>query len=685
MNHRFALRLLVSTLAVMLAWAPCAEGAPVVVDDAFQELPLGTHLELAYDPTGALTVEEVLAGELTFAPSAKEVPSFGYRKGAEWARFELDDRRTHARDELRLSLEYGQTDWLEVYDVVGGVVTRKRVAGDQVPLREWEEVSRAPTFVAPVGRATVLVRTYGDHSHQLPLVLRTRERQEEVRRGDVLTQSLFYGALAIMAAYNALLAVVTRSRTYGYYVGYLVAYGVLSMSLSGLFVFVQPRATVLMNFAVPWSIAAVAFFSTRFAKLLLALPERGPWSRGLTWLVGIGAMGIALASPFSYLVSLRVAFALMPVWAFLLIGSAVSEARRGSTVALTFLVAWLMVILGTLVNLGRVTGVLPTNVFTSNVLQVGSALEFLLLSLALAARIKELQATATANAELAARNARTAEEATKFALAEQSRINVELQRMDKLKDAFLANTSHELRTPLNGILGLIETTLSGSVGAIPSPVKRNLELVRASGRRLATLVNDILDFSKLRESAVTLREKPVALQPVVELTLQTLSPLANDKGLRLVNEVPESLGVRADENRLQQILTNLVGNAIKFTHEGHVLVRARASSGRVIVSVHDTGIGIARASHERIFVSFEQGDGSAAREHGGTGLGLAVTKQLVELHGGTIVGARQRQHVHVRSHGERGARRDRAGRPCRARAGPVDRAPRRRRGGRGAA
>ncbi len=227
--------------------------------------------------------------------------------------------------------------------------------------------------------------------------------------------------------------------------------------------------------------------------------------------------------------------------------------------------------------------------------------------------------------------------ATELALAEQSRLNIELQRIDKLKDAFLANTSHELRTPLNGILGLVETTLTGAAGEVTPGVKRNLKLVRASGKRLATLVNDILDFSALRERDVQLRPQPVALGAIVELTLQVLAPLASDKDLLLFNDVPESYGVHADENRLQQILTNLVGNAIKFTHHGSVSVRAERVGDRVHVSVHDTGIGIAPDAFERIFESFEQGEGGTSRTYGGTGLGLAVTRQLVELHGGRVL------------------------------------------------
>jgi signal transduction histidine kinase/DNA-binding response OmpR family regulator len=215
--------------------------------------------------------------------------------------------------------------------------------------------------------------------------------------------------------------------------------------------------------------------------------------------------------------------------------------------------------------------------------------------------------------------------------------NVELLRLDQLKDEFMANTSHELRTPLNGIIGLADSLKDGATGPLPEATKHNLELIALSGRRLATLVNDILDFAKLKHSGIALRSKPVDLHSVVDVVLTLSTPLARDKGLALVNAVPAELAaVEADEDRLQQIMHNLVGNAIKFTPKGSVEVTARVDGARVVVDVIDSGIGIPADKIARIFESFEQGDGSTERTYGGTGLGLAVTKKLVELHGGSI-------------------------------------------------
>ncbi|MCP4395880.1 MAG: response regulator [bacterium] len=216
-------------------------------------------------------------------------------------------------------------------------------------------------------------------------------------------------------------------------------------------------------------------------------------------------------------------------------------------------------------------------------------------------------------------------------------VNDRLQRIDKLKDAFLANTSHELRTPLNGIIGIADSLIEGVAGVPTADMKQNLVMIMSSGRRLASLVNDILDFSKLRQQELVLQTKAHNMHVVADVVLMLLKALTRKKGLELRNEIgPDLPAVLADENRLQQILHNLIGNGIKFSESGQVVLSAEQQGEMLAVSVSDTGIGIPPEKFERIFESFEQADGSTAREYGGTGLGLSVTKQLVELHGGKI-------------------------------------------------
>ncbi|MBV6624845.1 MAG: response regulator [Rivularia sp. (in: Bacteria)] len=215
--------------------------------------------------------------------------------------------------------------------------------------------------------------------------------------------------------------------------------------------------------------------------------------------------------------------------------------------------------------------------------------------------------------------------------------NNELERLDKLKDEFLANTSHELRTPLNGMIGLAESMIDGATGEISPLQQKNLVMIANSGHRLLELVNDILDFAKLKNQNIELQQKAVGIYSLVDVVLSFSQSLVGGKDVKLVNSIPNNLPLAyADEQRLEQILFNIIGNSIKFTENGKVEVTAFEEKGKLTVTISDTGIGIPPEKHDKIFESFEQADGSTSREYGGTGLGLAVTKQLVELHGGTI-------------------------------------------------
>ncbi|MEM7585741.1 MAG: response regulator, partial [Acidobacteriota bacterium] len=191
--------------------------------------------------------------------------------------------------------------------------------------------------------------------------------------------------------------------------------------------------------------------------------------------------------------------------------------------------------------------------------------------------------------------------------------------------------------PLYGITGIVESLIDGAAGELTEAAKQNLAMVATRGRRLGHLVGDILDFSKLRHKSLELDRRPVELHALVDVVLTLSGGLIGSKNLQLVNSVAADLpAADADENRLQQILYNLVGNAIKFTEAGRVEVSAALEGDRLVIRVADTGIGIPKDKQEKIFEVFEQGDARVEREYGGTGLGLALTRQLVELHGGAL-------------------------------------------------
>ena len=208
---------------------------------------------------------------------------------------------------------------------------------------------------------------------------------------------------------------------------------------------------------------------------------------------------------------------------------------------------------------------------------------------------------------------------------------------DRLKSEFLANMSHELRTPLNSIIGFSRVILNGIDGPLTELQRTDLTAIHNSGVHLLQLINDILDLSKIEAGYMELHKEPVDLAPVVRGILDTCRPLVEGKPLELVENVPPDLPpAYADPTRVRQIILNLVSNAIKYTDRGSITVSARQKEGEIVVSVRDTGIGIAPQDLPKVFEPFRQVGKALERRAAGTGLGLTISRRFVEMHGGRI-------------------------------------------------
>jgi signal transduction histidine kinase/HAMP domain-containing protein len=246
-----------------------------------------------------------------------------------------------------------------------------------------------------------------------------------------------------------------------------------------------------------------------------------------------------------------------------------------------------------------------------------------------APRIVNLLQTFATQSTLAIQNARLFRE-----IEERGR---EIAIASRHKSQFLANMSHELRTPLNGIQGYTELIMDGIYGEAPEKIKEVMERIQQSGNRLLGLINAVLDLSKIEAGRLTLSLADYAMQGVVHNVFTAVEPLAAEKKLALsVNIQPDLPVGKGDEQRITQVLTNLVGNAIKFTEVGTVAVQVAATNGAFMVAVSDTGIGIAEADQQKVFEEFQQADSSNTRQKGGSGLGLAIAKKIIEMHNGRI-------------------------------------------------
>jgi len=215
----------------------------------------------------------------------------------------------------------------------------------------------------------------------------------------------------------------------------------------------------------------------------------------------------------------------------------------------------------------------------------------------------------------------------------------ELKELDRLKSAFLANMSHELRTPLNSILGFTDVILEGLDGELTAYMDNDLRLIQKNGQHLLHLINDVLDMAKIESGRMNLHPETFKVHSVLDEVTSITSTLASEKNLSLFidENSDQEIEIYADNTRLRQVMINLVNNSIKFTEQGKISLRAEPMEGaRVLISVKDTGIGIPPDKLESVFQEFAQVDTSTTRKVGGTGLGLPISRRLVEMHGGRL-------------------------------------------------
>jgi len=439
---------------------------------------------------------------------------------------------------------------------------------------------------------------------------------EQIRKMDrviLYKDLLLSGALSVMALYYLSIFLLRREDRSSLFLVLMCVMFVCRTLVYGEYLIKSLIPFISFNAIVAIDYITLCWFSV-FAALLIG--ELFPEETSRKMLKAATAYGAAmtllfLATPVSFYTRLsyiiEVTAVVIGLYAIVCVSSAFVKGRKDS----------LLVLLGTLpVIAGGVHDVLyQNNLILSDfgeLVPIGLFLLLFMQSFVLARRFSE-------------------------AFSNVSALSQKLLKLDKIKDEFLANTSHELRTPLSGILGITESLLRGSEGQLSDTQSQNLSIIASSCRRLANLVNDILDYSKLRHGDIRLNIRPVRLDSLIQTVVNVFKQLSKSKEYDVIADIPMGLPpVMADENRVVQILYNLIGNAIKFTARGHVKVSARKSGNMLEICVSDTGEGIPEDRLEDIFKSFEQVDTSLTRRHGGTGLGLSITKQLVELQGGNI-------------------------------------------------
>ncbi len=577
------------------------------------------------DPGRQLTIRDILQlppAVFTFRDGQKAV---GYSRSAFWIRLPVRAEATE-RDYV-LEVNYPLIDDARLYVYEDGRYVEQR-NGQSVAFVKREIRHFQPVFKLPVDdlhpEHPIYLRIIGERAPlNLPPLIREARTFWEIATFEKLFHGMYAGILTVMILYNLFLFVSIREGSYLQYVLFVASFLLMMLTLSGIGAeYLWPATPAAYAFLIHFSVYNTAFFVNSFARSYLRTRDNSPVMHRILSIMMLLAYPLWLLeiSLPEYLVSLKSYFSFVTILAVMTAGGI--SLWRGDRPARFYMAAWGLLFFGASLYIFYGLGLVPDTFFTRNAIQFGSALEVWLLSLGLADRFNLIKE----EKEFARREALKSRE-----LAIES-----LQRADRLKDEFLANTSHELRTPLNGIIGLAESCLFSAED--PERLRRNLGMIISSGQRLSSLVNDILDFSKLKNGELQLQLRAVDAEKIGELVLQVSMPLAERKGLQLKGDFDPDLPLAAaDENRLQQILLNLVGNAVKFTPPGgDIRLIGKREGERIRLAVYDTGIGISEDQQQRIFDSFEQADGTIAREFGGSGLGLSIVSSLTRLHGSEI-------------------------------------------------
>ena len=547
-------------------------------------------------------------------------PNFGYSKSTYWYRFTLK-REKDLKDTFYIEIDYPPIDYITLYYPDENGNYNFYETGDNFPFNKRPYFHR--NFIFPIILSdaskdyTFYIKIKTESQAILPIKIYPENQFIKYTYRNNLFIGLFYGVFLIMILYNFFLFLSLKETAYLFYVIHSISYVIYQAIWDGLiFQYFLQNLVYLNNILNPIFMNLTTITSLILLKYYLTIEKKEKIIYFIyKFLLFIGIFITITPIIISYNTGVKLTtFFILPSVIFLIYAGFINY-KKGYAYSKYFFIAWSIFLVAIVVNSLRAFKILPTNLFTLQLsIKYGFLFENVLLSLGLAARIDNLLREKL----------------------EAQKIMVEtLEKTNRLKDEFLANTSHELRTPLNGIIGLAESALEGACGEINENLKNNLKLIVSSGKRLANLINDILDFSRIKNNEIKINLEPTDIYLNIELVISVLKPLIKTKRLKILNYISKDFPfIYADKDRFQQILTNIIGNSIKYTESGFIEIYGNYDENKVYIKISDTGKGIEESRLEKIFEN--QNNLSDLDKIEGTGIGLPLTKKLVELLKGEI-------------------------------------------------
>ena len=570
-----------------------------------------------------------------------EGSSFGFMPDRFWFHFTLafstEVIPQEVETELYLAFEYTHLDNVVLYRQDASGVIKTVQFGDIFEFGHRNIATNSylfPVKYVPGQTIRYWVEVDTASSMQMPIRVWSKDRFLEKQSSVRLAYGLYLGVLVVMGLYNLFLGFSIRDISYFYYVGYILVFAILQVSILGYaHQYLWPQLIQLNQYSIPSLIFIALFFASMFGRSFLHTAIASPrFDKALSIAAYVNLLAVIPFFYFPYRISVNVSIWSSLVTSGILFAAGMSIWFKGYQQARFFVFGWAMLLFGSVIFGFAAKGVLPLNLFTQHAAQFGSALEVILLSLALADRINRM----TREKQVFERSAKMAMERKN---AELEALLKQLNESNAIKDSFLATISHELRTPMNGIEGSLQVIEDATED---EHIHANLQAAKFSAHHMTQLVESLLEYSELLSGHFRLDESEFDMAAAIQPLVQQARMQCEKKGIQfLANEVHLSHKLIGDSERLQHLMFQLLDNAIKFTHHGSVkleIVITQSQEGATTrIQVSDTGIGIEPLTCNRIFETFSQADSSFSRQYGGLGIGLTLTKALVDKMGGTVV------------------------------------------------